>query len=457
MARARPDEHADVGGVAQEGLTPTPARRAFVISRPPGVFWLMFAINLFNYLDRMIAVAVGPALKVEFQLNARAIGILSSAFVLIYTVSALPLGALADRARSRARVVALGVGFWSVFSGLTALARSFGSLVVTRALVGVGEASYYPAGAALLSDYYPRAARARIMGRWQTGQMVGILLAFGLSGALFALLPAHIAWRVAFLVSAIPGLALAALMWLVADPRRAPVSSALDSSASPPSARQQARALIGQISAALRIPTIWVVVALQAIIFIISTPAITFLPIYVSANEGPFHLSPAHAAFLTGIIVVVGGVLGALLGGPLADLLTRRSGGGRVLAVGVGFLLALPCFAAMLLTTHLPVFALAGLLAVLALYLPTGPLTAITQDVAPPSLRATAVAVTMLLSHILGDIWAPTAVGALSTALNERIGPALLMVGAPALIAGCAIAIVGARLYASNLRDMPEE
>jgi MFS transporter, Spinster family, sphingosine-1-phosphate transporter len=458
MTRARPDEQAGVEGVAKSSVAPsTPARRAFVISRALWVFWLMFAINLFNYLDRMIAVAVGPTLKAEFHLTNRAIGVLSSAFVLIYTVSALPLGALADRARSRARVVALGVGFWSIFSGLTALARGFGSLVVTRALVGVGEASYYPAGTALLSAYYPRAARARVMGRWQTGQMVGILLAFALAGALFALLPAHIAWRVAFLVSAIPGLALAGLMWFVADPRAARVASAPDGSSGHPPAAQAPRTLAGQVSAALRIPSIWIVVILQAIIFTVSTPAITFLPIYVSANNGPFHLSLAHASFLTGIIVVVGGVLGALLGGPLADWLTRRSAGGRVLAVGVGLLLALPCYAAMLLTTRLPVFALAGLLAVLALYLPTGPLTAITQDVAPAGLRATAVAVTMLLSHILGDIWAPTAVGALSTALHEQVGPALLMVGAPALLIGCAIAIVGARLYARNVRDAPEE
>jgi MFS family permease len=460
----------------RDDVAQAPARRAFVISRSLWVFWLMFAINLFNYLDRLIAVAVGPTLKAEFQLTDRAIGFLSSAFLLIYTVSALPLGALADRSRSRPRVIAAGVGLWSLFSGLTAVARGFGSLVITRALVGVGEASYYPAGTALLSAYYPRAARARVMGRWLTSQMVGILLAFALSGALFALLPASSAWRVAFLVSAAPGLALAALMWFVADSpgARVPSTPAVSPDVSPDVSRDvssgvsrdgshsapavQIRPTFArQLYAVLRIPSIWVVIALQAIIFIVSTPAITFLPIYVRSHEGPFHLGAAHASFMTGLIVVAGGVLGALLGGPLSDWLTRWNPGGRVLAAGCGFLLAAPCYVAMLLTTRLPVFILAGVLAVLALNLPVGPLTAIPQDVSPPRLRATAVAVTLLLSHLLGDVWAPTAVGSLATALHEHAGPALLIVGIPALVVGVIIASAGARLYVRNLRETPEE
>jgi MFS family permease len=168
-------------------------------------------------------------------------------------------------------------------------------------------------------------------------------------------------------------------------------------------------------------------------------------------------LGAAHASFLIGIIIVAGGLLGALLGGPLADWLTRWHPGGRVLAVAVGFLLALPCFIAMLLTTHLIVFCVAAGMTVLALNLPAGPLTAVPQDVTPPGLRATVVAVTMLFSHLLGDVWAPTAVGALATARHEHVGPALLIVGIPTLIAGCIVAVVGARVYARNLRETPED
>jgi MFS family permease len=209
--------------------------------------------------------------------------------------------------------------------------------------------------------------------------------------------------------------------------------------------------------AALSIPSIWVVIALQAIIFTVVTPEITFLPIYVRPHNGPFHLSHAHASLVTGGIVVVGGVIGALLGGPLADWLRRWFPGARVLAAGVGLALALPCFVTMLLTTYLPLFCLAGTLTTLALNLPTGPLTAIPQDVAPRHLRASVVAVTMVVSHLLGDVWSPTAVGALSSALHERPGPALLWVGVPALLLGIVIALAGARVYARNVAHAPDD
>ena len=455
MARARTERQDATDQVTPDGAVTT--RRAAGPAGALWVFWLMFAINVVNYLDRLIAVAVGPTLKAEFGLSDRAIGLISSAFLLVYTLAALPLGLLADRARSRARIVALGVGLWSLFSGLTAAARGFAGLVVTRALVGVGEASYYPAGTALLSAYYHREARARVMGRWQAGQIVGALLAFLLAGGLFAILPASVAWRVAFLIAALPGLALAALMWRVADaPASRPVGE-LSAPNTPPPSPARPGGLIQQIVAALRIPSIWVVIALQAIIFTVVTPSITFLPIYVRSHNGPFHLTPAHASLLTGGIVVVGGLIGALLGGPLADWLRRWFPGARVLAAGAGLALALPCFATMLLTAHLGLFCLAGALAVLALNLPTGPLTAIPQDVAPRHLRASVVAVTMVVSHLLGDVWSPTVVGAISSALHERAGTALLLVGVPTLLLGVAIALVGARIYARNVAQTPDD
>jgi MFS family permease len=104
------------------------------------VFWLMFAINAVNYLDRLIVIAVGPALKADFNLQDSQIGILSSAFILVYTLAALPCGLLADRF-SRTRVITFGVALWSVMSAATAFVRNFPLLFFTRAMVGVGEAS----------------------------------------------------------------------------------------------------------------------------------------------------------------------------------------------------------------------------------------------------------------------------------------------------------------------------
>lgn len=458
-AAPSPRSKGGVQGGAQ-GSGQGSGQQRWVIRRSLWVFWLLFAINTVNYLDRLIAVAVGPTLKTEFHLSNDAIGMLGSAFLLVYTLTALPAGALADRLGARAKVISLGVGVWSVFSGLTALARGYTGLFVTRALVGVGEASYSPAAVALLVNYYPRERRANIIGRWQAGQVLGALLAFLVAGALFAWLPASSAWRVAFLVTALPGLALAALMWRVADHPATPpgAASAHAAVSAPPAPRRtfaaEVRALTQQARLVLNIPMIWLVVALQALSFIVITPAITFLPIYVRAERGPFRLSAAHASFALGLTLVLGGFLGVILGGALSDWLNRWLPGGRVLAVTIGFALAIPCYVLMLLTASLPLFLLTSALATLTLNLPSAALTATPQDVAPPHLRATAIAVTMLLAHLLGDIWASWAVGRLATALHEQLALALLLIGVPALALGLVVSLFGARVYAHRQHAM---
>lgn len=457
---------------AQTAALDTPRRPRFVIQRSLWVFWLLFSINTLNYLDRLIAVAVGPTLKAEFHLTDGDIGMLGSAFLLVYTLAALPAGALADRLGARAKVISLGVAIWSVFSGLTAFVRGYTGLFVTRALVGVGEASYSPAGVALLVSYYPRERRAGIIGRWQAGQVLGALLAFIIAGLLFSWLPAHVAWRVAFLITAAPGLALAALVWWVADQPHPAVASEAPEATEAPEASEfvdtaettdaprplsrgltllaETQSLVRQARQSLRIPMIWVVVALQALTFIVITPSVTFLPLYVRAERGPFHLSAAHASFALGLTLVAGGFFGVILGGALSDWLNHRIPGGRVLAVTIGFATAIPCYCLMLLTTSLPLFLVMSALTTLTMNLPAAALTATPQDVAPPHLRATAIAVTMLLAHLFGDIWASSAVGGLATALHERVALALLIVGAPALAVGCVISLFGARLYAAR-------
>lgn len=430
-------------------------RRWLPIRAPGTVFALMFAINALNYFDRFLVVAAGPSIKAEFHLRDREIGLLSSAFLLVYTLSAVPLGVLGDRLR-RARLVGGVVAVWSVASAATGVVKGFSGLFATRAAVGFGEAGYYPAGTALLSAYYPLRRRARVMSRWGAGQLVGIALAFIVSAWFAHWLGASVGWRRAFLITGPPGLALAGLMWLVAERPIIPPSASAAQAAKPPDAAPVgARALFmdagTRIGKVLRIRTVWLVIALQASYFVVATPAVTFLPIYMRSPKGPFHISVAEADLLAGAVVVVGGLTGVLLGGNLADWLAPRIRGGRVLAAGLGFCLALPCYAIMLLAHSLPLFVAAGALAVLALNIQAGPLTAAVQDATPHTLRATAVAVTLLLSHVLGDVWAPTAVGALSTSLHERSGMALLIVGVPTLAVAAAIGIIGARVYAREV------
>ncbi len=442
------------------------------------VFWLMFLINVVNYLDRFVAAAVGPTLKGEFHLHDDQIGMLSTAFLLVYTIAGLPLGLLADRL-SRARIVAVGVGVWSVFSGYTAFARGFGELFLSRVGVGIGESSYLPAGTALLSGYYPLKKRARIMSRWGSGQLVGVALAFIVTAVLFHIYQHQpfFAWRVAFFITAIPGLFLAVTMWFVAD---APATAAVDSANPEANAEAGAtgdhgqltlsyaggwgsradvwrgviavwRDLVTHVAAVWRIPTVRVAVVLQALYFIVITPAVVFLPIYIASKNGPFDLKPDRVSLVSGVMLVFGGLSGALLGGNIADWLGRRYQGSRVLVAALGTAVGLPCYVITLLTHSLPIFLVFGTVAIFAFSIWAGPLVAAIQDATPPALRGTSIAVTLLLAHLGGDIWAPTVVGALSTALHERTGLALLIIGIPALALATVVAYRGAKIHAADM------
>ncbi|HEY7092787.1 MAG TPA: MFS transporter [Ktedonobacterales bacterium] len=439
-----------------------------LIRTASAVFWLMFAINVVNYLDRLVAAAVGPRLKAEFNFSDFQYGALGTGFLLVYIVAGIPLGVLADRA-SRAKVIALGVLVWSFFSATTAFARNAVELFITRIGVGVGEASYYPAGTALLSEYYPAKDRARVLSRWASGQIVGAVLAYGLSALFLKLLNPDIAWRALFLITALPGFALGVIMWFVADrpdlSREEHHSHQADTGAEAGHAHQHAtvkfeggfNGFLQQINKALSIKTVRIVIIIQAVYFVVTTPALFFLPLYLTNPKGPFHLDDSTQALVIGAVGVVGGLAGVLLGGNVSDWLGRRFEGARVLIGAFGSAIALPALVIALLTQSLPVFILCATIAIAALYLQVGPLTAAVQDATPPLLRSSAIAVTLLLSHLLGDIWATTGVGWISDQLGGRPGAALLVVGIPALLLGIVVSWIGSRLYAAEARERAQE
>src|SRR5262249_11774738 len=282
-----------------------------------------------------------------------------------------------------------GAPLWIGGGGPPAFARGCVVFVPPGGGVGRGGASSFPAGTALLSAYFPQQRRARVMSRWSAGQLVGIAAAFALSGLFLHLFGEQVGWRLVFVLTAPPGLLLALLMRRVAEaPGERMGESQNVSDRAPENARQRPVGLganlrheAGSIGQVLRIRPIWVVIVLQALMFSVITPTVTFLPIYMHSAAGPFRLNTSQTALLTGVTVVLGGLAGTVLGGNVADWLGKRVPGGRVLAATVGYTLALPCFVVMLLTHELPLFITAATIVVFGLSMPAGPLTASGQDV----------------------------------------------------------------------------
>ncbi len=99
---------------------------------------LLAFINLLNYLDRNVIFALFEPIKHDLHLTDSQLGWLGSAYILVFSIAALPFGLLSDL-RSRRAVIAWGVGLWSMFTVASGLVRSFGQLFTCRAAVGIGE------------------------------------------------------------------------------------------------------------------------------------------------------------------------------------------------------------------------------------------------------------------------------------------------------------------------------
>src|SRR3989440_7313756 len=179
------------------------------------VLAVMVGINFLNYLDRYILPAVATKIQGEFHLTDAQLGLLQSAFLLVYAVATIPFGIWADRG-VRKTVIGIGVTIWSLATLFTGLAHNYVQLFAARAVLGVGEASYYPAGTALLGDYFKKEGRGRAMSIWAAGTAVGIAVGFAGGG----IMASRLGWRGAFYLTAVPGLIFPILAFGLREPLR---------------------------------------------------------------------------------------------------------------------------------------------------------------------------------------------------------------------------------------------
>jgi predicted MFS family arabinose efflux permease len=399
------------------------------------LLWLLFAVNLFNYIDRQILFAVFPAIKTDLQLSDMQLGLLASAFMWVYLSAAPVFGLLADR-RSRPRLMGLGVGIWSVATALSGMVRSYGQLLAGRALVGVGEASYGSVAPAMLSDAFEPARRGRALAVFSMAIPVGSALGYLLGGAFEQTL----GWRTAFFIVGIPGL------WLAWTVGRLPdvVRGGLDGSGSASAAVAAPR--VSDYLDLLRTRSYLLnCLAMTAMTFAVGGLA-AWVPTYLVRVRG---MELAEANLVFGLLTLVSGLGGTMVGGWLGDRLLRRLPTAYFLVSGVGLALSVPCAAAVILL-HDRTWVLAAIfLAEVFIFLNTGPLNAIIANVSRPEVRATAYAVNIFIIHALGDAISPAVVGAVS----DRVGLSTAFWVAPgALLLAALFCFWGMRTYAADAR-----
>ena len=397
-----------------------------MIRSPTAALLVLTFINLFNYIDRYVIAAILPGIKKDLALTDQQLGWLSSSFVIVYMLTSPLFGRLGDT-RSRTGLIALGVAIWSLATGAAGLARSFGQLFATRAAVGVGEAAYGTISPAVIADYFAESVRGRVYAVFFCAIPVGSALGFVIGGTVAA----SYGWRVAFFVAGLPGLLLALLALLVDDPPRGAHDDVPGGHAPPkaaPGGTAAAYLFLLRIADYRRC-----VLGYAAYTFGLGGLAF-WMPTFLQRVRG-VPLDDAGQNF--GAITVASGFIGTFAGGWLGDGLLRRGRKNAYLLIsGVTAALAVPFAIAGLMSPTPTVYYGSLFAAEVLLFASTSPINAVIVNVVPIDMRATAVALSILAIHLLGDAISPTIIGATSDALGgdaAALGRAVLIV--PAAIA----------------------
>lgn len=392
---------------------------------------LLTGLNFLNYLDRYIVAAVLPRIQDELHLSNLEGGLLATIFLLGYFVTAPIFGTLGDR-MPRKWLIAFGVLVWSAATLASGLAPGLGTLLVARAAVGVGEASYATLAPTIIDDLAPPDKKAKMLAIFFLAIPIGSALGYLVGGQV----QNHWDWRTAFYIGGVPGLGLALVCLLIAEPRRKladvkiAMSEAVGTLTQIPLYR---RAVLGYC-------------AHTAAIGAFSYWGPTFLARQFSGAAEDMKQALATATFWFGTVTVVAGAIGTIVGGWLADRAlrglpevpagashlhptNRLAANAQLRVCALGVALAFPFAAAAFFAPSAPTFfALAGV-AEVGLFLSAAPINAIMLRTAPAFLRANAMAFGIFSIHLFGDLWSPSLLGLLLDHLDLIAAMLLLPAG----------------------------
>ena len=406
----------------------------------PRQAWFAFAMTiglmLFDYIDRQVIVSLFPYMKADWGLSDKQLGALVSVLSIVLAACALPVSLVADRV-SRVKSIVTMATVWSIASISCMFTRNYSSLLVARAVVGVGEAGYGAVGAALIATHFPDRMRSALMGSFMAAASVGSVLGVALGG----LIAARWGWQAAFGVVGIPGLVLSLLYIKVRDYHTVNVGTQAQGATR--SAAGVVRAAFGALK---RSPTLlWVCIG-SAVQLIVLSAMWSWLPSFLNRVHGV----PADQAGVRAALVVLCGAVGSVVWGVVCDMAGKRYPRARVISMGVlclistavlGAAFGLPLLGVQLSNqAQFGLFALGGFFATCT----AGPSAAIVMNVVHPGFRATGASILGLLQNLFGMAMGPLIGGVLSDAFGLQTALAVTPVFG---IAAAWLLVIGSRTY----------
>ena len=377
-----------------------PADDTPVTARSWLVFALTFGLMLLDFIDRQIIASMFPHLKAEWNLSDKQLGALMSIVALTVALGTIPIAVLADRWGRVKAIVAMALT-WSGFTIACGAAGSYTTLLLARAGVGLGEAGYGPAGAAILGGIFPKRLHSAIFGAFQAAGVLGGILGVVMGGWLAH----HYGWKAAFGIVGVPGIVLALCYLWVRDP-------------APPSTKTDAVSFWGALRNGLGLfkksIVLWACVGGALQLFVLLS-LYAWLPSFLNREYG---VATDKAGAQAAIIILLGAI-GAVVWGYAVDRLGRGDYGRRLRIVSIGSVLT-----GVLLVVGfcaVPVGPLQWGLLMAGGFCATcsiGAVPAVVMENADPSIRATALALVAMAQNLFGQALGPFTTGALSDSLG---------------------------------------
>lgn len=437
--------------------TMTDARR-----HRPWVLFVLAIVYVFNYIDRQVLSILQDDIKADLRLSDFDLSLMTGlSFAAVYCIVGIPVARIAD-SRGRKGVVAGSLALWSAFTVICGLATNFWGLMLARLGVGIGEAGGSPPAHAMLSDLYEKEKRGRALALYSCGLYVGTLLGYALGGVLSDTLN----WRMAFFVVGAPGIVFAIIVWMtVREPQRGLSGGA---EVAPDVTFRRSFAKLWKIAAFRHYALAagaglfityglgnWMPSFLRRTHHAWSLPemqqALGFCQSVVTNGVNDcVDMSQTEVGIIFGVAAGVGGAIGTLLGGYLAD---DRGAADRRWFLWIpmwGKVIGGPLFIAAMLapSAELSLLLFFAALALAAMYL--GPAVAITHRLVPPGMRAMSSAVLFFIINMIGLGLGPTVVGLASDAIRGSaaglagsfLGPTAELVTQDSLKWGMILAVV---------------
>ncbi len=352
-------------------------------------------INFVNFAARQVIVPLIPLLRERLHPTDSQLGSLQTVLLVVLAAASIPFGFLADRF-SRKAIIGVGIVFWSVATFSGGLVATFLSFLIARAIVGLGEAAYAPAGQSMISGAFPQERRAFAQSIFASGMLLG-----GASGhALGGLIGPRYGWQYALFIVGLAGILPGIALFWIDEPPRGPRSDVVP------------------MSRLLRVPAFVSMIAAGICITFSSVSLLTWGTDF-AVNYKDFTLREASISLA--LIALLSLVMGVLTGGWIADQLQKRFAYGRIIAIALAFLLAAP-FLLLAIQTEEKRTVLVGLfIAGFFMSWYHGPVTAVIHDMMPRRAHATSVGVYMFATQLFGGL-GPQVVGRISDLHDMQLG-----------------------------------